>query len=71
MKFKSHPGNYNDGNDYTVSEQMEFASFVVSALNSKRIPFAVNEGSKYYDYSDNRWIKEMLPLINILTGAIK
>ena len=31
------PGNYNDGNDYTLDEQLAFASFVAQALEDASI----------------------------------
>lgn len=40
------PGNYNDGNDYSVEEQAVFAKFVSSELEKAKIPFAVNNTVK-------------------------
>lgn len=56
------PGNYNDGNDYTLDEQLAFASFVAQALEDASIPFAVNSDTKFYDRVEKRWYSEMLPL---------
>jgi len=42
-------GNYNKGNDYTVEEQVGFASYMSRQLNAVDIPFAVNAGNKYYE----------------------
>lgn len=40
-------GNYNDGNSYTVLEQVAFARFVVDSLTANSIPFVVNEGGSF------------------------
>lgn len=58
------PGNYNDGNDYSVMEQVTFASYMTSELLQAGIPFAVNSDTKYYDRQSNQWIQEMLPVFN-------
>lgn len=34
------PGNYNDGNDYTIEEQVAFASYMTRQLTAAGIPFA-------------------------------
>lgn len=56
------PGNYNDGNDYTLAEQVVFAEFMTSALTEAGIPFAVNSDTKFYDRTTNTWVAEMLPV---------
>lgn len=56
------PGNYNDGNDYTLDEQLSFASFVAQTLEDAEIPFAVNSDTKFYERVEKRWYPEMLPL---------
>lgn len=61
-------GNYNDGNDYTVSEQIEFASFVCNALEKAKIPFAINSDTKFYNRETNEWKTEMIPLRNTIFG---
>lgn len=43
------PGNYNDGNDYSIEEQQVFASYMTSRLTEAAIPFAVNSDTKFYD----------------------
>lgn len=52
------PGNYNDGNDYSVKEQVVFAQYMMQQLSSAKIPFAVNSDTKFYDRENNKWIKE-------------
>lgn len=52
------PGNYNDGNDYTVAEQVVFASFMKEQLTEAGIPFSVNSDTKFYDRENNIWIKK-------------
>lgn len=56
------PGNYNDGNDYTIAEQAAFAKFMTDSLTGAGIPFAVNSDTKFYDRETNEWIEEMLPV---------
>lgn len=52
------PGNYNDGDEYTIGEQCEFAAFVSSSLRDAGIPFAVNSDTKFYDREKNTWLLE-------------
>lgn len=61
-------GNYNDGNDYTVQEQVKFASFMVQQLDKADIPFAVNSDTKFYDRKKNTWIDAMRPLFQCIFG---
>ena len=42
-------GNYNGGNDYSVTEQAVFASFMAEALTKAGIPFAINADSHFFD----------------------
>ena len=58
------PGNYNHGNDYTVSEQVVFATFMSCALRRAHIPYAINADTKFYDNATHSWIKLMLPVLN-------
>ncbi|MGN0355969.1 MAG: glycoside hydrolase family 5 protein [Muricoprocola sp.] len=62
------PGNYNDGNDYTVSEQVVFASFMKQQLTEVGIPFAVNSDTKFYDREKNSWIESMQPVFECIYG---
>ncbi len=57
------PGNYNKGNDYSVPEQVKFATFLACALKRARIPYAVNADHKFYDPRKKAWIPEMLPVV--------
>lgn len=56
------PGNYNEGNTYTVPEQVVFASFMTEALTQANIPFAINSDTKFYNRETNQWITEMQPV---------
>ena len=58
------PGNYNHGNNYTVSEQVVFATFMSCALRRAHIPYAINADTKFYDNATRSWIKTMLPVLN-------
>ncbi|WP_237898384.1 glycoside hydrolase family 5 protein [Brevibacillus brevis] len=60
------PGNYNDGNDYSIEEQTVFAKFMTSQLKAAGIPFAVNSDTKYYDRENNSWIETMQPVFNTI-----
>ncbi|MGN0407350.1 MAG: glycoside hydrolase family 5 protein, partial [Bacteroides sp.] len=56
------PGNYNDGNDYSVSEQTVFAAFMTQTLSDAGIPFAINADTHFYDSEKNIWIEDMQPV---------
>lgn len=60
------PGNYNDGDDYSIEEQVVFADFMTSSLVNAKIPFAVNSDTKFYDRENNNWIDSMLPVFNTI-----
>lgn len=62
------PGNYNDGDDYTVDEQAAFASYMTRALTDAGIPFAVNADSHFYDREQNIWRAEMQPVFSAIYG---
>lgn len=55
-------GNYNDGDDYTIEEQVKFAHYMVTQLDAAGIPFAVNSDTKFYNRETNQWVKSMLPV---------
>lgn len=59
-------GNYNDGNEYTVLEQVAFATFVKDELDRNKIPFAINSDTHFYNRSTGSWIEEMLPILKAL-----
>lgn len=60
------PGDYNDGNNYSIQEQSLFAQFVSNELKKAKIPFAVNSDTKFYDRTTNKWNDEMLPVLNAI-----
>lgn len=60
------PGNYNDGDDYSIQEQVVFSNFMSSELRKNKIPFAVNSDTKFYDRDTNTWIEEMKPVVDII-----
>ena len=60
------PGNYNDGDDYSIEEQVMFAEFMTSALVDAQIPFAINSDAKFYDRETNDWIDNMQPVFNAI-----
>lgn len=60
------PGDYNDGNHYTVDEQVNFAKFMAKSLSDAQIPFDVNSDTKFYDRENNKWIEEMKPVFKAI-----
>lgn len=60
------PGDYNDGNHYTINEQVAFAKFMTKSLCDAKIPFDVNSDSKFYDRENNKWIQEMQPVFKAI-----
>ncbi|SFP83670.1 S-layer homology domain-containing protein [Oscillibacter sp. PC13] len=62
------PGNYNDGDDYTVQEQAVFAPYMAQVLTDADIPFAVNADTHFYDRAANTWIPEMQPVFSVIYG---
>lgn len=60
------PGNYNDGDDYTIEEQMVFADYMTRQLTNAGIPFAVNSDTKFYDREANEWIAETAPVFECI-----
>lgn len=60
------PGNYNDGDNYSIEEQVIFAEFMTSALVDAQIPFAINSDAKFYDRETNNWIDNMQPVFNAI-----
>lgn len=55
-------GDYNDGNNYTINEQIVFASFMREELDKAEIPFAVNADTHFYDRETDNWIDVMMPV---------
>ena len=60
------PGNYNEGNTYTVQEQVAFSAFMTEALTQANIPFAIKSDTKFYDRETNQWIAEMQPVFRTI-----
>lgn len=58
------PGDYNKEDNYSVKEQIEFASFMTQQLDKCRIPFAINCDDKFYDYRAENWIPQYKDLLN-------
>lgn len=62
------PGDYNDGDNYSIAEQCVFAAYMTESLDEAGIPFAVNSDTKFYDREQQMWQEEMLPLRTLLFG---
>ena len=58
-------GNYNKENEYSVEEQVDFASFMTRTLEKYNIPHSVNAGNKYYDYETNTWLNRTTDVAGI------
>ena len=58
------PGDYNKGDNYSVKEQIEFASFMTQQLDKYGIPFAINSDDKFYNYQAENWIPKYKDLLN-------
>lgn len=58
------PGDYNDGNNYSVAEQVVFSRYMSCQLDKAGIPFSVNSDTKFYDRSNNSWISTMAPVMD-------
>lgn len=65
------PGDYNDGNAYSIDEQVTFAKFMTKSLDDAKIPFSVNSDTKFYDRENNTWIEEMKPVFNAIFQSKK
>lgn len=61
-------GDYNKDNQYTLAEQIQFASFVCQALDAAGIPFAVNADAHFYNREAGTWYAEMAPLRQLIWG---
>ena len=60
------PGNYNHGDDYTIPEQVSFARFMSCQLRKAGIPFAINAGKQFYNYTNYSWISYRAPVLNVI-----
>ena len=58
------PGDYNKDDNYSVKEQIEFASFMTKQLDKYGIPFAINSDDKFYDYHIENWIPQYKDLLD-------
>ena len=50
-------GNYNKGNNYDISQQVTFGSYMARQLKLNNIPWSINAGNKFYDYWNYEWFK--------------
>ena len=58
------PGDYNKDDNYSVKEQIEFASFMTKQLDKYGIPFAINSDDKFFDYQAENWISQYKDLLD-------
>lgn len=63
-------GDYNsDGSNdlscsYSIEEQCTIARFILGELRAAGIPMAINADNKYYNAETQKWIPEMIPLVD-------
>ncbi len=57
------PGNYNHGNNYSIDQQISFATDFINVMNDRGIPHSVNATKKFYDVKTNEW-NELEPLVD-------
>ncbi|WP_051962939.1 glycoside hydrolase family 5 protein [Mesoaciditoga lauensis] len=50
--------------DYSLQEEISFASFVSSSLKSAMIPYAINAGNKFFNYDDLEWYRSTAGVLN-------
>ena len=62
------PGNYNEGDTYTIEEQVAFASYMTQSLTDAGIPFAVNADQHFYDREQRKWLEDMQPVFAAIYG---
>ena len=58
------PGNYNNGDNYSVKEQTVFSSFMTQQLDKYGVPFAINADHQFYDYKSEEWIPKYKDVLN-------
>ena len=62
------PGDYNEGDTYTIEEQVAFASYMTQSLTDAGIPFAVNADQHFYDREQRKWLEDMQPVFAAIYG---
>jgi hypothetical protein len=60
------PGDYNDGDNYSIAEQIAFSGFMSCQLKQKGIPHAVNSDTKFYDRDLNIWTTRLPVLQTVI-----
>jgi len=54
------------GGEYDVDEQLIIASFISDALQSKKIPYAVNSDTKFFNRDTNEWYESMSDVLDAM-----
>ena len=67
------PGNYNKGDDYTVAEQVIFASFMVREFDKAKVPWSVNADNQFTDFlsGSNTWTQQRVPVKDVIVDSWK
>jgi hypothetical protein len=67
------PGNYNKENEYSVPEQVVFASFMTRELDKAGIAWAVNADTHFLDFMEgsNTWTRAKLPVRDVMLDPWK
>ena len=54
------------GGDYTIAEQVHFATFMSQTLQQHAIPYAVNSDTKFFNRVANVWYNETAPVLHAM-----
>jgi len=65
------PGNYNKGDNYSIKEQIKFATFLEKKLAINHIPNAINADQQFYDYKNKRWREKRMPVLKAILKTFK
>jgi len=54
------------GGEYDVDEQLTIASFISDALQSEKIPYAINSDTKFFNRETNEWYESMSDVLDAM-----
>lgn len=62
------PGNYNNGDDYSVEQQTIYSKAFMAALAEHNIPWSVNVFDKFYDEVNSHWLASQEQITDVMNG---
>jgi len=65
------PGNYNKGDNYSIKEQIKFATFFEKELAINNIPNAINADQQFYDYKNKKWREKRMLVLKAILKTFK